>query len=86
MIQKSIIPVLFQLAVIKSEKARRMERLRAHYKNDIWKKRDAPPENWNKPLPEWLVKRDENTYLAHKAQEIREGKDIEPDKSFCAIM
>ncbi|KOB70566.1 Uncharacterized protein OBRU01_15071, partial [Operophtera brumata] len=69
------------LAVIKSEKARRMERLQAHYRNNVWKKRDAPPEDWNKPLPEWLVKRDENTYLAEKAREIREGKDVAEDKT-----
>ncbi|XP_028165298.1 synaptic plasticity regulator PANTS [Ostrinia nubilalis] len=73
-------------AVINSEKARRMERLRAHYRNDTWKKRDAPPEDWAKPLPEWMVKRDENTLLAIKAKEIREGKDEKVEKSFCSIM
>ncbi|KAL0894122.1 hypothetical protein ABMA27_014161 [Loxostege sticticalis] len=73
-------------AVINSEKARRMERLRAHYRNDTWKKRDAPPEDWARPLPEWMVKRDENTYLAQKAKELREGKVEEADKGFCSIM
>lgn len=65
-----------------------MERLRAHYRNDIWKKRASPPEDWNKPLPEWLIKRDENTYLAAKAQEIREGKTEEHSsaRSFCVLM
>nr|XP_021184985.2 UPF0545 protein C22orf39 homolog [Helicoverpa armigera] len=72
-------------ALIASEKARRMERLRAHYRNDIWKKRDAPPADWDKPLPEWMQKRDENTYLAVKAKELREGK-VEEDKKFCSIM
>ncbi|XP_075992858.1 synaptic plasticity regulator PANTS [Anticarsia gemmatalis] len=73
------------LAVINSEKNRRMERLRAHYRNDTWEKRDSPPEDWAKPLPDWMVKRDENTYLALKAKELREGK-VEETKSSCSIM
>ncbi|KAI8434732.1 hypothetical protein MSG28_003253 [Choristoneura fumiferana] len=74
-------------AVIESEKARRMERLKAHYKNDIWKKRSSPPPDWDKPLPEWMQKRNENTYLDHKAKEYREGtlKENSSDWS-CAIM
>ncbi|XP_013194924.2 UPF0545 protein C22orf39 homolog [Amyelois transitella] len=72
-------------ALINSERARRLERLKAHYRNNVWKKRDGPPPDWDKPLPEWLVKRDENTYLAIKAKEMREGKE-ETEKSFCAIM
>lgn len=74
-----------QDALINSEKNRRLERLRAHYRNDTWKKRDAPPEDWAKPLPEWMAKRNENTYLAIKAQELKEGK-VEETKSRCAIM
>lgn len=62
-----------------------MKRLRAHYQNDIWKKRESPPDDWAKPLPEWMIKRDENTYLAQKAREIREGKDVDA-KSSCVIM
>ncbi|CAG4912001.1 unnamed protein product [Colias eurytheme] len=75
-------------ALIKSEKDRRMSRLRAHYRNDIWKKRDAPPEDWSAPLPEWMAKRDENTYLAKRAHEIREGTDNQPEEkeSSCTIM
>ncbi|XP_059057151.1 UPF0545 protein C22orf39 homolog [Achroia grisella] len=72
-------------ALINSEKARRLERLKAHYRNNTWKKRESPPTDWNKPLPEWMVKRDENTYLAQKSKEIREGK-IEEDSSFCSII
>ncbi|CAK1545195.1 unnamed protein product [Leptosia nina] len=73
-------------ALIKSEQARRMERLRAHYRNDVWKKRDSPPEDWAAPLPEWMAKRDENTYLAQKAREIREGTETEEKDSSCSIM
>ncbi|KPI91664.1 PREDICTED: UPF0545 protein C22orf39 homolog [Papilio xuthus] len=74
------------VAVIESEKQRRLERLRAHYRNDTWKKRDAPPADWDKPLPEWMAKRDENTYLALKAKEMREGKTEETSDSLCTIM
>ncbi|XP_034840133.1 synaptic plasticity regulator PANTS [Maniola hyperantus] len=73
-------------AVIKSERIRRLDRLRGHYQNNVWTKREAPPPDWDKPLPEWMVKRDENTYLAYKAKEMREGKEEESEKSFCSIM
>ncbi|XP_068629844.1 synaptic plasticity regulator PANTS isoform X2 [Battus philenor] len=73
-------------AVIQSERSRRMERLRAHYRNDTWKKRDAPPADWDKPLPEWLAKRDENTYLTQKAKEIKEGNIEDAKDGFCSIM
>ncbi|CAH0721866.1 unnamed protein product, partial [Brenthis ino] len=72
-------------AVIKSEKIRRMTRLRAHYQNDVWKKRESPPEDWAGPLPDWMAKRDENTYLAQMAQQMREGTD-ENTSSSCVIM
>lgn len=75
----------FQEAVINSEKERRLERLRAHYNNDTWKKRDSPPVDWKKPLPEWMQKRDENTYLAQKLKEEAEGIS-EDNKSFCVII
>lgn len=80
------LPLFFQEAVIKSERIRRLERLKAHYQNDTWTKREAPPADWAAPLPEWMVKRDENTYLAYKAKEMREGKEEESEKSSCTIM
>ncbi|CAH2241168.1 UPF0545 protein C22orf39 homolog [Pararge aegeria] len=73
-------------AVIKSERIRRLERLKSHYQNDIWTKREAPPSDWDKPLPDWMVKRDENSYLAYKAKEIKEGKEEDSVGSFCSIM
>lgn len=76
---------VFQLAVIKSEKERRLNRLRAHYRNDTWKKREAPPDDWAKPLPEWMAKRDKDTYLAQKSKELKEGITENP-KSSCTIM
>lgn len=74
-----------QEALIKSEKTRRFERLRAHYRNDTWKKRESPPPDWDKPLPEWMVARDQNTYLAQKAKDFKEGK-VDDEKGFCSIM
>ncbi|CAH2073482.1 unnamed protein product, partial [Iphiclides podalirius] len=73
-------------ALIKSEKNRRMERLRAHYRNDTWKKRESPPADWDKPLPEWMAKRDENTYLAYKSKEMKEGVSEKDKNGVCAIM
>lgn len=52
---------------------RRLKRLKGHYKNDVWKKRDNPPENWAAPLPEWLEQKNKNTYLAMKAENIASG-------------
>ncbi|XP_076280778.1 synaptic plasticity regulator PANTS [Lasioglossum baleicum] len=67
-------------SLINSEKKRRLERLRAHYANDTWEKRNAPPENWNAPLPEWLQKKLDTSYLANAAK-------LEQDynKSSCSI-
>ena len=30
------------------------ERMKAHYENDVWEKRESPPKNWNTPLPPHL--------------------------------
>ncbi|XP_014215998.1 UPF0545 protein C22orf39 homolog [Copidosoma floridanum] len=59
--------------LIASEKKRRTERLKGHIENDVWEKRDKPPENWDAPLPEWLEKKNANTYLDFKAKSIRDG-------------
>ncbi|XP_023168299.2 UPF0545 protein C22orf39 homolog [Drosophila hydei] len=74
-------------AIIKSEEQRRLARLRAHYANDTWTKRKQPPEDWAKPLPEWLEKRNENTYLELKQKELMglSVPEAEPC-SYCAIM
>ncbi|XP_060660384.1 UPF0545 protein C22orf39 homolog [Drosophila nasuta] len=75
-------------AVIKSEEQRRLTRLRAHYANDTWTKRKQPPEDWAKPLPDWLQKRNENTYLELKQKELlgETTASTEEQRSFCAIM
>uniref|UniRef100_T1H6Q7 Synaptic plasticity regulator PANTS n=1 Tax=Megaselia scalaris TaxID=36166 RepID=T1H6Q7_MEGSC len=48
--------------IIRSEENRRQIRLKAHFANDTWSKRKSPPEDWAAPLPEWIVKKNENTY------------------------
>lgn len=43
--------------------------MKAHFDNDIWKKREQPPDDWSKPLPEFMEKRNENSYLEVKSKE-----------------
>ena len=62
--------------VIDNETARRKERLKAHYGNNVWKKRDGPPEDWAKPLPDHLMKKYENSFLDIK------NKEMKGEKSF----
>jgi len=52
------------LRVIAREKVRLEERLKPHINNPVWEKRESPPPDWNKPLPEYLLERQENSYLA----------------------
>lgn len=85
-------------AVIQSELVRRTERLKAHYDNDTWTKRESPPPDWAKPLPGFMAKRNQNTYLeimnkeyiAEKEQATQaaiSGTPIKPNKSsFCTFM
>lgn len=83
--------------VIQSEMKRRAERLKAHYDNDIWIKRESPPDDWAKPLPAFMEERNKNTYLGLKSQELKEQEEkakqnventlIEGNKSsFCTFM
>ncbi|XP_017460672.1 PREDICTED: UPF0545 protein C22orf39 homolog [Rhagoletis zephyria] len=74
-------------AVIRSEAERRRKRMEAHYGNTTWKKRTHPPEDWSKPLPEWLAKKNENTFLELKQMEL-DGRKLaeETEKSYCALM
>ncbi|XP_030380149.1 UPF0545 protein C22orf39 homolog [Scaptodrosophila lebanonensis] len=74
-------------AIIKSEEQRRQIRLHAHYANNTWEKRKQPPEDWAKPLPEWMEKRNENTYLELKQKELMGLATPQAEGgSFCTIM
>ena len=76
--------------LIESEKERRRQRLKAHYGNDVWKKRSSPPEDWDKPLPEELLKKYEGSYLDLRAKEMRdnqgEQRSITEGRTLCVIM
>lgn len=49
--------------VIQREKVRIGQRLKAHYDNDVWEKRQSPPAEWDKPLPQWMQDKNENSYF-----------------------
>ena len=52
--------------IIVREKERIKVRLEGHYGNNVWEKRDEPPakEDWNKPLPEYMLDRQRKSYLS----------------------
>ncbi|XP_076338927.1 synaptic plasticity regulator PANTS isoform X5 [Tachypleus tridentatus] len=54
--------------VLESERNRIFQRQAAAQANDSWELRDEPPEDWNKPLPDWLQK-EHNSYLKLKQKE-----------------
>jgi len=72
--------------LVKSEKQRRAMRLHAHYQNDVWEKREKPPENWNAPLPEWMQKEFENSYLHIRNQEMKQGIEASSLDTRCTIL
>ncbi|XP_050409905.1 UPF0545 protein C22orf39 homolog [Patella vulgata] len=65
--------------VIEDERLRREKRLAAARDNNTWEYRREPPEDWNRPLPEWS-KLHEQTRLAKYQQLKEEGKLAELDK------
>ena len=71
---------------MESEKSRRAARLGAHYRNDVWSKRERAPEDWNKPLPEYLQKEYESTYLYARSQEMKGEVETKEESSFCVLM
>uniref|UniRef100_A0A1B6CYQ7 Synaptic plasticity regulator PANTS n=1 Tax=Clastoptera arizonana TaxID=38151 RepID=A0A1B6CYQ7_9HEMI len=71
--------------IISNEESRRRKRMQCHLNNKVWENRDSPPENWNAPLPEWMLRRYENTYLNLRALEIKEGR-TPVEKPSCTIL
>jgi Protein of unknown function (DUF3128) len=57
--------------LIDSETSRRSERLNNHYGNNVWKKRNSPPDDWSRPLPDHITKNYENSFLDLKSKEMR---------------
>lgn len=75
--------------VIDNENERRSERLKGHQENDVWRKRSNPPNDWNKPLPEYITKRYENSYLELKSREMKGESPPETsikEPVYCTIM
>lgn len=72
--------------LIKSERERRIKRLHSHLQNDVWEKREKPPENWNDPLPEWMQKEFENSYLHIRNKEMKEGTEVSSLDTRCTIL
>ncbi|XP_017757705.1 PREDICTED: UPF0545 protein C22orf39 homolog [Eufriesea mexicana] len=70
--------------LIANERERRFKRLKGHYGNNVWEKRDKPPENWNAPLPTWLEERNKNSYLKYVNDHEKQRKEI--GKYSCIIM
>lgn len=61
--------------VIESEMQRRANRLKTHDANDTWTRRDKPPEDWSKPLPQFMIERNANSYLEMKGKEYAEEQE-----------
>lgn len=77
--------------VIKSELERREKRLKPYRENDIWTKRDGPPEDWSKPLPEFMIERNRNSYLEYMGKESgiissENLANISKQPKFCGLM
>jgi hypothetical protein len=75
--------------IIESENKRRKERMQGHYQNDTWNRRKSPPEDWNKPLPNYITKKYENSFLEMKSKEAKsEGSpDIDlKEPTYCCVM
>jgi hypothetical protein len=53
-----------QTRIIQREDERIKARLRGHFGNDVWQRRESPPDDWNKPLPKHLSDLSENSMLA----------------------
>lgn len=51
------------IALIKSELERHEKRMQPHRDNDVWVKREQPPNDWNKPLPQFMIERNKGSYI-----------------------
>lgn len=67
--------------VIRSELSRRAVRIKAHFDNDVWTKRESPPSDWAKPLPAFMQERNKNTFLEIKTRELK----VEEEKRMQSI-
>ena len=78
--------------IIEREQRRITERLRGHFENDVWQRRESPPDDWNKPLPDYLADACEESNLREFKEELEnwdsnnanESKFIKEIRSFNA--
>lgn len=74
--------------LVGSEMARREQRLAAHTANDIWEPRQAPPSNWNDPLPERLEAKRQSSFLKQMQEEDSEqsaNEALQQKRTGCVI-
>lgn len=45
--------------------------MKNHYGNTVWKKRDSPPSDWNRELPDHIKKEYEGSFLEIKSKEYK---------------
>ncbi|XP_076755126.1 synaptic plasticity regulator PANTS [Xylocopa sonorina] len=72
--------------LVESEKQRRFKRLSGHYCNDVWQKRDKPPEDWNAPLPAWLQEKNKNSYFRCVSEQLKNEQSKPEAQKSCTIM
>ena len=64
-------------------------RLEGHYANNVWEKRDEPPakEEWNKPLPEYMLDRQRQSYLSLYARsQTEEAEETEAQLKSMSVL
>lgn len=55
-VQNWVVMFREQERVLENERLRRQQRLGAAKDNNVWEYRDSPPDDWNAPLPEHLLR------------------------------
>lgn len=63
------------IRLIESELKRKANRIKMRLENDIWTKRDSPPADWIKPLPDFMIERNKNSYLELKCKELEDQEE-----------
>ncbi|GIY97087.1 uncharacterized protein CEXT_30831 [Caerostris extrusa] len=64
--------------VVASENERKKARIETREQNDVWEYRSSPPENWNSPMPSWMVEDKKNSLLIKTQNMLDEGIDPTP--------
>ncbi|CAL1267945.1 unnamed protein product [Larinioides sclopetarius] len=64
--------------VVVSENERKRQRIQSMEQNDVWKYRSSPPENWNSPMPSWMVENKKDSLLINTQNMLNEGIDPTP--------